>query len=147
LGARLSCNHNASPELLVDTACVVSALVVVSLAGAKERQFDGGSTRFERTQWRQGNVEESYRSDGGGSIEGWKGAGDKSKYRRRAGLSIRCAVVQRLPEGRHSVVRLYTDDGCRVAGGGGRVQQRAASRSEAAERVPAMWAGVVGGRW
>jgi hypothetical protein len=80
------------------------------------RQLVDESTRFERTQWRQDNVECDYRSDGG-SIEGVEGAGDKAEYRRW--WAYQCAVVRqarpefavvqmrRLLEGQHTVVRLY----------------------------------------
>jgi hypothetical protein len=67
-GAWLPRNHYAPPELLVDAAGRLPALLVESLAGAELRQRDGGGTRFsEPGGGRQRG--RGYRC-GGGSIEG-----------------------------------------------------------------------------
>jgi hypothetical protein len=66
-GAWFPRNHYAPPELLVDAAGRLPALLVESLAGAEVRQRDGGGTRFsEPGGGRQRG--RGYRC-GGGSIE------------------------------------------------------------------------------
>jgi hypothetical protein len=95
-GAWFPCNHHAPPELLVDPAGRLPALLVESLAGAELRQRDGGGTRFSEP--------------GGDNVDGVIALLAAASAADGRGLSMRAssgAVVQASGR-RHNVARLYS---------------------------------------